>query len=713
MRESKVFRRCLRAALDAGNFLNHGSRLGSAVGFRLKNLPKLADTKAADGKTTLLQVIAAEVMKDGDEVLLADEMGGLMDPQLKVSHNEAAELISAAEQQLTEIRTFLENYVPVIEPRVLSIITEGPDVSSPAPAPTPVPTEVPIPAGLAAAAAPPPPPPSLSSIPPSAAAPLSLPTNVPAPAASSGKDKQASGSQPSSTGPEADTSSKGPGAGPLPSSTLVELSQPDTVVQDLKTPEGKISDEAPTDSFKELMTAELARLEAQLKSATAAQAQMRSGYEAMLAYFGENLNSTNSDTDFWAAISLFVERFAAVQRALLRERSEKEEREARRKQREEQQAGAAAASQMRKQKDASMREKRERMLRTPIPTPPGTHPPSESSSVKNGTLNPDTLALTSVYTIKGEQVIRQRAAGMTEEDGVEDPTLHQNSPVACLTEEHAGGTSPGTSTASSPVVGPSKGNTLVPEESGSGSSTFAAADDSEDRDMMVRNGRSRQRMLQHSLLGSPLRGVHEMVSSEPNNISDGHDNKDHKSAEVLPIHSHTVRKPGASGPSFGLKDMLAGVGMAAAAAARSRQSSEPGSISGDKELSSSLGAASRSPWITTASVDIPSEPAADRGAVVPARRNRMASLLSHLPLADSVNTPKITPGMLSSSTGVDSWTVSAITGTTSVRQSVSHLLSEPDEQGLVSPQAEQLINEAVEKALKSLVDDVQLWYLNL
>lgn len=56
MRTSRVFHRCLRAAVDAGNFLNHGSRLGSAVGFRLKNLPKLADTRAGDGKTTLLQV---------------------------------------------------------------------------------------------------------------------------------------------------------------------------------------------------------------------------------------------------------------------------------------------------------------------------------------------------------------------------------------------------------------------------------------------------------------------------------------------------------------------------------------------------------------------------------------------------------------------------------------------------------------------------------
>lgn len=35
----------LRRALAAGNFLNHGSRLGNAIGVRLKSLPKLADTK--------------------------------------------------------------------------------------------------------------------------------------------------------------------------------------------------------------------------------------------------------------------------------------------------------------------------------------------------------------------------------------------------------------------------------------------------------------------------------------------------------------------------------------------------------------------------------------------------------------------------------------------------------------------------------------------
>ena len=45
VRGSAMFRRALRLVVDAGNFMNHGSRLGGAVGFRLRSLPKLQDTK--------------------------------------------------------------------------------------------------------------------------------------------------------------------------------------------------------------------------------------------------------------------------------------------------------------------------------------------------------------------------------------------------------------------------------------------------------------------------------------------------------------------------------------------------------------------------------------------------------------------------------------------------------------------------------------------
>jgi Formin Homology 2 Domain len=56
LQRSPAMRTLLSATLAAGNFLNHGSRLGNAPGFRLKGLNKLHDARSTDGKATLLQV---------------------------------------------------------------------------------------------------------------------------------------------------------------------------------------------------------------------------------------------------------------------------------------------------------------------------------------------------------------------------------------------------------------------------------------------------------------------------------------------------------------------------------------------------------------------------------------------------------------------------------------------------------------------------------
>ncbi|GFH22823.1 formin-like protein, partial [Haematococcus lacustris] len=89
------------------------------------------------------------------------------------------------------------------------------------------------------------------------------------------------------------------------------------------------------------MSAELDKLDRLFFAASELQRSAKSSYDSLLAFYGENAHSTPSDTEFWAALTLFVEKFAVAQKALLLERKEKAEREARRMQREQAQAGRA------------------------------------------------------------------------------------------------------------------------------------------------------------------------------------------------------------------------------------------------------------------------------------------------------------------------------------------------------------------------------------
>ncbi|GFH27456.1 formin-like protein, partial [Haematococcus lacustris] len=124
LQRSTGFKAVLRTALAAGNYLNYGTRNGNQLGFRqvqrqlLKNLPKLADLRTVDGKSTLMQVLAAEVLRmqlaQGLEPsVLQEELAALSNPWLKVSHQEAAESLSAVGSQLEDIRSLLADYVPL------------------------------------------------------------------------------------------------------------------------------------------------------------------------------------------------------------------------------------------------------------------------------------------------------------------------------------------------------------------------------------------------------------------------------------------------------------------------------------------------------------------------------------------------------------------------------------------------------------------------
>eukprot|EP00955_Chlamydomonas_euryale_P100861 365309-Chlamydomonas_euryale.AAC.16 len=99
-----------------------------------------------------------------------------------------------------------------------------------------------------------------------------------------------------------------------------------------------------------------------LKGAQAMQQALMKEYEALLVYFGENLNSTNNDVEFWAAIACFVDKFAAAQKAILRDRADAQEREARRRQREEQKIEAATRRRANKQGELKLHESRARLM---------------------------------------------------------------------------------------------------------------------------------------------------------------------------------------------------------------------------------------------------------------------------------------------------------------------------------------------------------------
>lgn len=63
LRNSRMFLKLLEAVLKTGNRMNVGTNRGDAHAFKLDTLLKLADVKAADGKTTLLHFVVQEIIR--------------------------------------------------------------------------------------------------------------------------------------------------------------------------------------------------------------------------------------------------------------------------------------------------------------------------------------------------------------------------------------------------------------------------------------------------------------------------------------------------------------------------------------------------------------------------------------------------------------------------------------------------------------------------
>lgn len=63
LRNCRMFLKLLEAVLKTGNRMNVGTNRGDAEAFKLDTLLKLADVKAADGKTTLLHFVVQEIIR--------------------------------------------------------------------------------------------------------------------------------------------------------------------------------------------------------------------------------------------------------------------------------------------------------------------------------------------------------------------------------------------------------------------------------------------------------------------------------------------------------------------------------------------------------------------------------------------------------------------------------------------------------------------------
>ncbi|KAF6256854.1 formin homology 2 domain-containing protein [Scenedesmus sp. NREL 46B-D3] len=110
LQSSSTLKQLLAATLAVGNFLNHGSRLGNAPGFRLKGLNKLHDSRSTDGKTTMLQALARQVLARGKGItVLNEELPHVMSTKLKISWQEAADMLEQVEAAAQQIKRELEH----------------------------------------------------------------------------------------------------------------------------------------------------------------------------------------------------------------------------------------------------------------------------------------------------------------------------------------------------------------------------------------------------------------------------------------------------------------------------------------------------------------------------------------------------------------------------------------------------------------------------
>ncbi|WIA23864.1 hypothetical protein OEZ85_013518 [Tetradesmus obliquus] len=365
LQSSATFKQLLAATLAVGNFLNHGSRLGNAPGFRLKGLNKLHDSRSTDGKSTMLQALARQVLARGKDIaVLSEELPHVISSKLKISWQEAADMLDQVEAAAQQISRELEQATQQPEAAAAAGDAAAPQQQQGGDS-------------------------SSSSSSSSQSIKVFVGVNKQQHGGSSGESAHGTpgrgSSRPSSAGGAAAAASKGPPSHSSSSSSPAQRKQQQQQQQagskeDDKqqqqqqdggdSPGGSRRSSSAAGSAADVAAAAAAEAEAEqslvtvrivvdnfvpvmsrvLASIKGCQAELAllrdrsaSAWEALLRHYGETKQSVPTDTEFWADMQVFVERFSSAQKAVLQEEKDAAERKQRLARAEAKKAAAEAA----------------------------------------------------------------------------------------------------------------------------------------------------------------------------------------------------------------------------------------------------------------------------------------------------------------------------------------------------------------------------------
>ncbi|KAG0487223.1 hypothetical protein HPP92_009318 [Vanilla planifolia] len=108
LRNSRLFLKLLEAVLRTGNRINVGTNRGEARAFKLDALPKLAEVKGTDGKTTLLDFVVREIVRSEGGLGVISGMGcelGNVKKAAAMDSDVLAGYLSKLEQGLEKLRS--------------------------------------------------------------------------------------------------------------------------------------------------------------------------------------------------------------------------------------------------------------------------------------------------------------------------------------------------------------------------------------------------------------------------------------------------------------------------------------------------------------------------------------------------------------------------------------------------------------------------------